>query len=50
MSDFAPGPTGTDEVLFARDGALGRVLLNRPRAINSLTRDMVAALRAQLDV
>ena len=50
MSDFAPGPTGTDEVLFARDGALGRVLLNRPRAINSLTRAMVAALRAQLDV
>ena len=49
MSDFAPGPTGTDEVLFARDGALGRVLLNRPRAINSLTRDMVVAIRVQLE-
>ena len=48
MSDFAPGPTGTDEVLFAVEGSLGRVLLNRPRAINSLTRDMVVAVRAQL--
>lgn len=49
MPDFTPGPTGTDEVLFARDGVLGRVLLNRPRAINSLTRDMVVAVRAQLE-
>lgn len=48
MPDFTPGPTGTDEVLFARDGALGRVLLNRPQAINSLTREMVIAMRAQL--
>lgn len=48
MTDFAPGSTGTDEVLFAVDGTLGRVLLNRPRAINSLTRDMVVAMRAQL--
>ena len=49
MADFTPGPTGTDEVLFAVDGSLGRVLLNRPRAINSLTRDMVVAMRAQLE-
>lgn len=48
MADFAPGSTGTDEVLFARAGALGRVLLNRPRAINSLTSDMVEAMRTQL--
>lgn len=48
MADFTPGETGTDEVLFARDGVLGRVLLNRPRTINSLTREMVGALRAQL--
>ena len=48
MADFTPGETGTDEVLFARDGVLGRVLLNRPRTINSLTREMVAAMRAQL--
>lgn len=50
MPDFTPGPTGTDEVLFARDGVLGRVLLNRPRALNSLTRDMVVAMRAQLEL
>ncbi len=49
MPDFTPGQTGTDEVLFARDGVLGRVLLNRPKAINSLTRDMVVAVRAQLE-
>src|SRR5699024_5090723 len=48
MPDFTPGPTGTAQVLFARDGVLGRVLLNRPRPINSLTREMVVAMRAQL--
>ncbi|MDN5716212.1 MAG: enoyl-CoA hydratase/isomerase family protein [Janibacter sp.] len=48
MTDFAPGPTGTVDVLFAVDGSLGRILLNRPRTINSLTRDMVVAVRAQL--
>lgn len=48
MPEFTPGRTGTDEVLFARDGVLGRVLLNRPRAINALTRQMVAAMREQL--
>lgn len=48
MPDFTPGETGTDEVLFARDGVLGRVLLNRPRALNALTREMVLAVRAQL--
>ncbi|WP_435200590.1 enoyl-CoA hydratase/isomerase family protein [Janibacter sp. GS2] len=49
MPDFTPGETGTDEVLFAQDGVLGRVLLNRPRAINSLTREMVRAVRARLE-
>lgn len=49
MPDFIPGSTGTDEVLFARDGVLGRVLLNRPKALNSLTRQMVVAVRAQLE-
>lgn len=48
MADFAPGTTGTDEVLFAVDGSLGRVLLNRPRAINALTRGMVVAMQVQL--
>ncbi|WP_338748734.1 enoyl-CoA hydratase/isomerase family protein [Janibacter alittae] len=48
MPDFTPGSTGTDEVLFARDGVLGRILLNRPKAINSLTREMVVAMQARL--
>lgn len=37
------------EILFSRDGRLGLVLLNRPRAINSLTFGMVTALSEQLD-
>lgn len=49
MVDFAPGSTGTDEVLFARDGVAGRVMLNRPRAINALTEAMVRAMLAQLE-
>lgn len=48
MTDFQPGTTGTDEVLFAVDGRLGRVLLNRPRAINALTLEMIRAVQAQL--
>lgn len=46
--DYAPGRTGTDEVLFAHDGNLGRMLLNRPKAINALTAAMCEAMRDQL--
>ncbi|XVX20845.1 enoyl-CoA hydratase/isomerase family protein [Actinomycetota bacterium] len=49
MTDFRPGATGTDEVLFAVDGSLGRVLLNRPKAINALTREMCEVMTAQLE-
>lgn len=47
---FAPGDdaTGTEEVLYAVDGRLGRILLNRPRAINALTHAMVDSLLDQL--
>lgn len=38
----------TDEVLFSQEGALGRVLLNRPKALNALTLDMVHAMTKQL--
>ena len=38
----------TDEVLYARDGHLGRILLNRPRVINALTSHMVTSVLAQL--
>lgn len=46
--DWQPGPTGTEEVLFATTGSIGRILLNRPRAINALTIEMVVAVQEQL--
>jgi enoyl-CoA hydratase len=36
------------DVLFERRGALGLITLNRPRALNALTRDMCIAMKAQL--
>jgi enoyl-CoA hydratase len=41
--------TATD-IIFERRGKLGLVTLNRPRALNTLTLDMVRALDAQLRV
>jgi len=38
----------TDEVLYARDGHLGRILLNRPRILNVLNNHMVTSILAQL--
>jgi len=38
----------TTDVLFRRDGALGRITLNRPKALNSLTLEMCAGMFAQL--
>ncbi|MFD9595912.1 enoyl-CoA hydratase/isomerase family protein [Kitasatospora sp. NPDC059973] len=37
------------EVQAYRDGGVGRIVLDRPRAINSLTHDMIRAVRAALD-
>ncbi|MGW3074232.1 enoyl-CoA hydratase/isomerase family protein [Kitasatospora sp. NPDC001132] len=39
----------TAEVRAFLDGGVGRLVLNRPRALNSLTQGMVTALRATLD-
>lgn len=39
-----------DEVLFSQTGALGRITLNRQKAINSLTTGMCAAILAQLKI
>src|SRR5690348_7508101 len=39
----------TDDILFERRGAAGIVTLNRPKALNAVTHEMVLALRAQLD-
>lgn len=44
--DAAPGHG--PEVLYAIDGPLGRVRLNRPRAINALDRPMIDSLHQQL--
>ncbi|MBV8976397.1 MAG: enoyl-CoA hydratase/isomerase family protein [Alphaproteobacteria bacterium] len=38
----------TDEVLFERRGRLGLITLNRPKALNALTRDMCVSMLAQL--
>ena len=38
----------TDEILFARQGRIGLVTLNRPQALNALTRTMCVALHRQL--
>ncbi len=36
------------DILFERRGSAGLVILNRPKALNALTHDMVRALHAQL--
>jgi len=38
------------EIIFERVGTLGRIILNRPKALNALTLDQVHALHPQLDV
>ncbi|GAB4541397.1 MAG: enoyl-CoA hydratase/isomerase family protein [Parvularculaceae bacterium] len=40
----------TEDVLFSRNGHLGVITLNRPKALNALTRDMAAAITSQLDL
>jgi enoyl-CoA hydratase len=42
----AAGSNG--DILFARKGAAGLITLNRPRALNAVTFDMIGALAAQL--
>lgn len=40
----------TDEIIIAEQGALGRITLNRPRALNALTLPLLRAIQAALDV
>jgi enoyl-CoA hydratase len=37
-----------DDIITHREGAIGRITLNRPRALNALTEDMCAAMLTQL--
>ena len=37
-----------NEIMFRREGAIGRIRLNRPKALNALTEDMCAAMHARL--
>src|SRR5947209_4741385 len=41
--------SASSEILFERRGAAGVVTLNRPKALNAVTHDMVRALARQLD-
>lgn len=45
---LTPAAGHGQEVLYATDGPLGRIVLNRPRAINSLTHAMCLSLLDQL--
>lgn len=47
-SPFVPAPGHTSEVEYAVTHRIGRVRLNRPRALNSLTGAMVESMLAQL--
>lgn len=40
--------SSTDDVLFSRRGSLGHIVLNRPKALNALTHEMITAIAAQL--
>lgn len=44
-----PVLSSADIVILRRDGRLGHIQLNRPRAINALTHDMVVLIQAALD-
>lgn len=48
MAQFAPRDNDTDAVLYAQEGVLGRIRLNRPSVINALDLDMVTSMTRQL--
>ncbi|RMF68239.1 MAG: enoyl-CoA hydratase/isomerase family protein [Alphaproteobacteria bacterium] len=48
-ADSAADGTPNAEVLFGREGRLGIITLNRPKALNALTTAMCIAIKRQLD-
>ena len=40
----------TEDIIFSREGAAGRILLNRPKVLNVLTHEMIMKLHAQLNL
>ncbi|QRM57511.1 enoyl-CoA hydratase/isomerase family protein [Sinorhizobium sp. BG8] len=50
-SEATPSPAASPEpqTIVERSGAIGRIRLNRPRALNSLTLEMVRDMQAALD-
>ena len=40
----------SSNIIFSQVGNLGKILLNRPKALNSLTLDMIRAMQSQLDI
>lgn len=49
MSTDTPTPDAEPEVLVRRSGRLGHLILNRPKALNSLTHGMVKTIKATLE-
>lgn len=45
-----PAPTDETPVLFERLGPLGVITLNRPRALNALSPEMISLINPQLDI
>ncbi|KTD25465.1 enoyl-CoA hydratase/carnithine racemase [Legionella lansingensis] len=39
-----------EHIVFAREGSIGLIILNRPQALNALTLEMIQALQQQLSV
>lgn len=48
-TQLEPSPEGGESLLHGRRGTVGHIRLNRPKALNSLTMEMVRGIEASLD-